>query len=66
MSHPRHRLRCYVAGSFTYISIDIDPSKELGDIKQLIIEKQKERFGGVNEDEIRLFQVRHLCGPCSH
>lgn len=66
MSHPMHRLQCYVAGSFTYISIRIDPSNALTDLKRLIMKKQKERFRGVDEDEMRLFQVRHLCGPCGH
>jgi len=45
-SHRRYKLRCYVADSFTYIAIDIDPSRELGDLKQLIADKQKERLGG--------------------
>jgi len=52
-----YRLRCYVAGGFDYISINIDPSKCLDGLKELILGKQKNRLRGVHKDELTVFQV---------
>ena len=64
MSH--YRLWCYVAGSFTYISVKIDPSKFLDDLKKLILNKQKNRLRGVDGDGLSLFRVCHPGALCSH
>jgi len=55
MSH--YRLWCYVAGGFDYLSIKIDPSKYLDDLKELILNQQPERLSGVNGDQLTLFKV---------
>ena len=63
MSH--YKLWC-VAGGFSYFSVNIDPSKFLDDLKELILNKQKNRLSGVDGDGLMLFQVCHPGVSCSH
>ena len=64
MSH--YKLWCYVAGGFSYFAVNIDPSKFLDDLKEQILNKQKNRLSGVDGDGLMLFQVCHPGVPCSH
>jgi hypothetical protein len=40
-SKQHYRLWCYLAGSFTYFLVKIDPSELLDDLKRLILNEQK-------------------------
>lgn len=55
MSH--YKLWCYVAGGFDYFSIKIDPSKYLDDLKELILNKLKNRLSGIDGDGLTIFKV---------
>lgn len=64
MSH--YKLWCYVAGGFDYFSIKIDPSKYLDDLKELILNKLKNRLSGIDGDGLTIFKVCCPGIPCCH
>ena len=53
----QYRLWCYVAGDFTYFSIEIDSSECLDDLRELILDKRKSLLSDVYVDGLTLFQV---------
>jgi hypothetical protein len=49
---------CWVHGGNSSFSVDIDPEKTIGRLKEAIVAKKPNGFGGIDPDELKLYVAK--------